>query len=341
MNTLKKIKNDAKLAWHSLFYGLRAADSVMQSQTSGEDGVEINDQVKPSGPYADMLENKVTKEVEEVRDKMYRVYREADKYKFDKDTMTLVEEEIINEKGEKETVLTFKGELKKKSKEDFMKHAPVYEKDGFKLRVIQEVKHYSKTSSFDNYVAKGIYDYDSSLTLDRDFIPRFELEKFTKRVVVRNSENENATRAEVDLYLPAEASQFGKIDAILIANLHRMMYEKNYRSDITDFKSISWYTDHAWNCDDMYEFVYDDPKLVDINIFDGSFVLTFDCNIVKNGVDIVEKYKTKELDEKYKYQLPKDNGVGLMAASRRADRDEKNEIDLNNLGKAKINLSEE
>lgn len=340
MKFMTKLKNDVKLAWHSLFYGLRAADSLMQGQTSGEDGIEINEQVKPSGPYADMLENKVTKEVEEVRDKMYRVYREADKYKFDENTMTLVEEEIINEKGEKETILTFKGELKKKTKEDYMKHAPVFEKKGFSLRLIQDVKHFNKTSSFVDYVPMGIYDYDTNLTIERDFVPRFEIEKFAKRIVVRNNDSDEK-RAEVDIYVPSEASQFGKIDAILIANLHRMMNEKNYRSDITDFKSISWYTDHAWNCEDMFEFVYDDIHLTDINIYDGSFVLTFDCNIVKNGEDIVKKYRTDELDEKYKYQLPKDNGVGLMAASRRVERDEKKEIDINNLGKTKINLSEE
>ena len=94
---MKRIANDAKLFWHSLFYGLRAADSVMQSQTSGEEGVEINEQVKPSGVYADMLEQKVTKEVEELRDKHYRILKEADKY--DVGTLSLTEEEIINEEG--------------------------------------------------------------------------------------------------------------------------------------------------------------------------------------------------------------------------------------------------
>ena len=42
---MTKVVNDARLFWHSLFYGLRAADSIMQNQTSGEDGVEINKQV--------------------------------------------------------------------------------------------------------------------------------------------------------------------------------------------------------------------------------------------------------------------------------------------------------
>ena len=338
MKTLKKLKNDVKLAWHSLFYGLRAADSVMQSQTSGEDGVEINDKVKPSGPYADMLENKVTKEVEEVRDKMYRVYREANKY--DRGTLSLTEEEIINEKGEKETVLTFTGDVKKKTKVDFMKHPPVFEKEGFKLRVIQNVIHMQKGSSFApelSTLTEGVYDYETNLTIERNFIPRFEIEKFAKKVVVRNRE-EGGDRVEVDLYVPAEASQFGKIDAMLIANLHRMRREKNYRSDITDFNSISFYSEHAWNSEDMCEFKYDDPHLIDIVIYDGSFVLTFDCNVVEDGRDIVEKYRTDELDYKYQHQLPKDN-ANIMAVQRRVEKDNNNEIDLDNLTNTTFKLS--
>ena len=323
-----KLRNDVRLAWHSLFYGLKAADSVMQSQTSGEDGVEINEQVKPSGPFADMLQNKVTKEVEEMRDKMYRVYREAEKLK----------PEIELTQDEKTGELTFKvKDVKKKTKEDFMKHSEVFEKEGFRLRTIQEVRHVAKHSSFVAEIPKGIYDYDTNLTIERDFIPRFEIEKFAKRVVVREKEGSTDGRAEVDLYVPAEASQFGKIDAILISNLHRMMDEKNYRSDITDIKSIQWYSEHAWNCEDMLEFEFDDIKLSDIRIFDGSFVLIFDCNVVKNGVDVVEKYKTEELSEKYRVVAPKELPE-LMATKRRADKDSNSEIDLDNLNETTIKL---
>ena len=67
---LTKIKNDTRLAWHSLLFGLKAADNAMQSQVSGEDGIENHQQVKPNGVFADMLEQKVTKEVEETRDKI-------------------------------------------------------------------------------------------------------------------------------------------------------------------------------------------------------------------------------------------------------------------------------
>lgn len=321
----------------SLFIGMKAADDVISTQSSGENGIEVNQQIKPGGVFSDMLETKVTKEVEELRDKSYRVYREANNY--DRGSLSLEEETIINEKGEEETVLNFTGNVKKKTKIDFMKRPEVFEKERFVLRVIQDVKHFEKSSMFSPEIPNGIYDFDTNLSIERDFLPRFEIEKFAKKIVVRNNED-GGTRAEIDIYVPSEASQFGKIDAILIANLHRMRKEKNYRSDITDFSSISWVTDHAWNCEDMCSFKYDDCKLIDIILFDGSFVLTFDCNIVEEGVDLTAKYKTKELDEKYKYESPKHDGIDIFTIKRNMDKDKKkSEIDLSNIGPSTFSIT--
>ena len=154
---------------------------------------------------------------------------------------------------------------------------------------------------------------------------------------------ENGDRAYVDLYLPNEASQFGKIDAILIANLNRIWKENDTRSDLTDFKEMWWYSDKAWNSDDICLFKFDDIHFKGINVFNGSFVLTFDCNVVENGTDLTEKYKTKELDYKYETEAPKENAVDLFALHRRNKRMEekniKNTIDLNNMGTTTLNLS--
>lgn len=327
MKFLEKVSFNLRLLWHSLFYGLRAADDVMQKQTSGEDGQEVNQQIKPSGVFADMLEQKVTKEVEEMRDKHYRVLKEADKYKVDTLTMTVDEES-----GE----VTFKGGVKKKSKEDFMKHPPVYETEDTRVILIQDVKHIEKTTMFVLEIPTGLYDYDTNITIERDFTPRFEIEKFAKKVVIRKGENKE--RSFIDMYLPTEASQFGKIDAILISNLYTIFKERNFRMDITDFDKFSFYTDHAWNSDDFCEFSYDDIKMVDINVFDGSFVLTFDANVVVEGKDMSEKFKTKELDEKYKYHAPKGDAIDIFAAEREA---KKKDIDLNNMSNTTFTLQQD
>lgn len=332
-----KVKTNLKLLIHSLFYGMKSADDLMQTQASDGDSIIVQQQIGGGGVFADMLEQKLTKEVEEIRDKHYRVLKEADKYSAR--DMALEEVEIINESGQPETVLVFSGNVKKKTKEDFMKHASVFEKEGnYLLRVIQDNKQYEKQSSFNNvYIPTGLYDYDVLLTIERNgIIPRFEIEKFVKKIVVRNKIGTD--RAEVDLYLPSEAGQFSKTDAILISNLFAMFESKNLKSDITDFCGIQWNCDKAWNADDLCLFKYDDVKPLEINVFDGNFVITFDCHIVEDGTDITEKFKTKDLDEKYEKKATKQKATDLFTAKRRIDREEKEEIDLNNMGDTTLQL---
>ena len=81
-------------------------------------------------------------------------------------------------------------------------------------------------------------------------------------------------------------------------------------------------------------------KPIEIVIFDGNFVITFDCHIVADGKDIVEKYKTKELDEKYDTVAPKSSSVDLFAANRKVEKEKKkqNEIDLGNMTETTIKL---
>lgn len=333
MNFLDRLKVNSRILWHSLFYGMKAADDIINKQSNGEEGQEVNQQVKPGGVFADMLEQKVTQEVVEMRDKYYRILKEADLYK--PDDLSLTEEVIINDEGKEVTILNFKGGVKKKSKEDFVKHPPVYEPEGTKVILIQDVKHFEKSTMFTIDIPNGLYDYETNIDIERDFTPRFEIEKFAKKIVIRKYGRE--WRSYIDMYLPTEASQFGKIDAILISNLYTIFKEKNYRMDITDFSKISFCTDHAWNSHDFCKYEYSNPQLVDVNIFDGSFVLTFDACVVVEGEDLSEKFKTKELDEKYKYNAPKSNTIDLFTAKRHVN--DKNEVDINNMSGTTLKLS--
>lgn len=331
----KKVRTYAQILWHSLFRGLSSADTIINTPTGNDISAEIVRQVGGGGVLDDMLQKQETQRVKEMRDKYYRVLREADK----------LDTSGIKITGEDENGLTFsvpEDGLRKKTKIDFMKHPPVLNEENLPLRTIQDNKHISKNSNFNidtNAFNTSLTNYDTTLEIKRDNItPRFELEKYVKRMVVRD----NGDRAYVDLYLPTEASQFGKVDAILIANLYKIWEEKNLRSDLTDFQEMWWYSDKAWNTEDVCLFKYNDVNFLYANIFDGNFVFTFDCNIVENGSDLTAKYRTKELDEKYETEAPKSEVIDLFAAVRREKRMEQKkfaEIDLDNIGPTTLKLS--
>ena len=330
MKILTKIKYGLTLFWHSLFRGMADADSIITAPPKNDnDNTSIVQHIGVGGVFDDMLQQKETKQVVEIRDKYYRVFKEADKW----DTSNIA---II---GEDENGVIFGNidGIRKKTKLDFMKHPPVYNPENLQLRTIQDNKHIQKKNLFDNDLS-CLNDFETTLTITRDGItPRFFLEKYIKRIVVR----EFGKRAFVDFYLPLEASQFGKIDAILISNLHTIKNENITKSDLTDFLSIEWFSDKAWNSDDVCHFKYDDIKFVGIDIFDGSFVITFNCNIIENGTDLSEKFKTKELDEKYKYESQKHDAVDIFTYTRKINRknNEDKEINVDNLGNTTLKLS--
>lgn len=301
-----KIKNKIQFIASLLFFGMKGANDVIFGNDTSSEGTTYERHDGSGGVFQDLLEEKLTQEVEETRDKYYRVYKEADKY--DTSTITM---ESDDETGELRFFHTDR--LGKKTLFDFQKRTSVYEEAENSVLLIQDNKHIDKYNSFDKMnIPNGLYDFDTTLQIKRDGItPRFEIEKFATKIVVRKGVMQN--RDFVDIYLPMSASQFGKIDAMLIANLHRMMDEKNYRSDITDFLEIEWITDGAWGCDNICLFKYDDIKLVNITTFDGSFVLIFDCNVVNFAKYIPEKYITKGLDDKYKNKAPKGDIFALDA----------------------------
>lgn len=337
MKLLKKLKYGIVLIWHSLFRGMADADAIIMSPSkNNENGTNITQHKNIGGVFSDMLEQKETKQVVETRDKYYRVLKESNKW--DASNITII--------GEDENGVIFSNTdgLKKKTKLDFMKHPPVYNPENLDIRTIQDNKQIQKKNfilhrneNVDNELLSCINDFETTLTIQRDGItPRFFIEKYVKRIVVRNL----GQRALIDLYFPSEASQFGKIDAILISNLHRIKNESITKTDLFDFLSIEWYSDKAWNSDDVCHFKYDNVKLVGINIFDGSFVVTLNCNIIENGTDLSEKYKTEELDKKYQDEASKKDAVDFFAFMRKEERKKENkEVDINNLHNTTLKIS--
>lgn len=339
MKPFKKLRYNLSILWHSLFRGMASADLIIKGQTtSTTDNIGVVQEIGGGGVFSDMLEQKETQQVVEMRDKYYRVLKEADKW--DTSTITIV--------GEDENGVVFGNTdgLRKKTKIDFMKHPPVYNPQNLPIRTIQDNKQIQKMNNlvcgyeakFSIDLVKNLNDFDVTLTITRDnFTPRFFIEKYTKRVVVR----ENGHRAIVDFYLPSEASQFGKVDAILISNLHKIKNENILRSDITDLLTIEWFSDKAWNSDDVCLFKYDDIKFIGADIFDGNFVLSFDCNVVENGKYLAEKFKTKELDEKYAEEKEKQDVIDIFSYIRREERrkDKNKEVDIDNLNNTTLKLS--
>ena len=77
MDILKKIK----MAWHSLFLGMKGADEVIvQDANYGSGTQEIVQQASVDHVMNDFLTQQETQRMKERRDEYYRTFKESDKY---------------------------------------------------------------------------------------------------------------------------------------------------------------------------------------------------------------------------------------------------------------------
>ena len=96
------------------FYAMRFGDKAMAAPRDSSDGTIINEIGEDGGVLQDMLQGQVTQQVQETRDKYYRVLKEADKY--DPSTIRMEYDEETDQ-----MVFKADGHLRKKTLTDFMK----------------------------------------------------------------------------------------------------------------------------------------------------------------------------------------------------------------------------
>ena len=308
-NIFKKLKLNITLFFHGLFQGLRGADSAMLSQVSGEEGddQEISHKLEINNVYNDLLREKKTEEVMETIDMSYRVAREADKYE-----VTLIGDlgdDSVGSDKELSAVAVKKVAMK------YDKHPEVFNEKSYHIMLIQDNKKVQKKGVFGASLQDFVEaintngnDYVSLLELKYDgFTPRFALQNFVTKIVVRETK---AGKTKIDFYIPSEAGQFTKTDAILIAELHRIKDNNLKKTDFLDILSASFTTDKAFGAEDYIWYNFAFLKFKKISLFDGNFVLTFEVG-GKQSVDIVEAHKTESLTKKYEEMVPKNDTLSI------------------------------
>ena len=295
MNLWDKLVFYGRTSLHALFSGLKGADALLTSnqKPANGSGIEIPDE-GGGGVYKDMLEQKVTKEVEEVRYTSYKVANESKKYRY---------------VGNGEAV-------KKTSSELTEKHTVVDESDNNPIVLIQD------NSLITEGVLETIKEVDKKkdkkiksnyiVKINRDFIPRFFLEQYLKKVVVKSFDED---RYILDLYFSMYPRQFSARTDSFFLNEIKKIKDEGVRSDLFDIKSIGFVTFNAWGSEDYREYLFEDCELLDIITFDGNYVAKTLCSgsIINN--DLLEKVYSKSAEDKYKNKAVKKGGAIILPLS--------------------------
>lgn len=294
MKLIKKLCNRINAYWVGFFYGLKDTNDTVFTQAGIDNsvGTEIQQQVTENRVSKDLLNGEVTQQVEELRYRTYKVDRESKQFEYFSPTKAIRFD---------------------KQDSKFVKYD---NSDNLELITIQPnhantANIYDGTKDVDFLNAKlidgqgnvsinlGHFDVENkyNIEIERDFMPRFKLEAYTTRLVVKKLDDED--NMILDFYVSKYPQEKDMKSIYFVKEVKKLM--SGYRqSDITSMTRVSFVTSHAYGLNDMIEFRFDHIYYKGILEYDGHYVLKFKAHAYVNGKDQTDEFYSKSMDEKYR-----------------------------------------
>lgn len=289
-----KVFNDIKIWVHSLAAATKNVETQTLSQVnvdSIEGGINVVQDVN-QGVHElakALLRGELTEEVKQLRYRNYKVDREAKKYKYFSPTLALKKKE-----GKDNKFISFD------------------KSDGLEVITVQ----YNYAISEDvldaiNQIENGGRGKKTKYKFEfkRDFIPRFRMEEFAKKVVVKRLDE---THAILDFYFSKYPERFFRRSddksfrsKVFIHEIESIR-DKGVKSDMLDVEELRFVTNHAYKQDDLMEFVFKNIMFREVAEFDGDYILRFKASIEHDGIDLTAAFYNKEMAEKYENKEKKE-----------------------------------
>jgi hypothetical protein len=321
-NFFKKIISNIRLFFHYLFVGMKNVDALMTNNQKNNDssGYEVSDSAG-DGVFKDILEQKVTQEVEELRYASYEVAKKSKNYRY-----------VGNGKA-----------VKKSNSQLSLKHGFLDESDNLPIILVQDNKMVCEDvltvlNEVNEDKNKKIFK-DYTLKIKRDFFPRFLIEEFIRKIVIKQADGNYV----IDLYCSKYPSQFNeKRSRAFLSELKKIKNGNIRNSDVLDINEISFISSNAWGVDDWFLFEFNEFDLNSITEFDGNFIIRFGCQAKTFMKNILDKIYSKSAEEKYQNKSMKENAVIHLNSFMKPEEYVISEtIDLDALEKVKFSIEKE
>lgn len=282
MNFLKKFYNKLHSFWIGLFFGMKnTGDEIFTQQgVMNEVGTGIIKEVESQRVSKALLKGEVTQEVEELRYRTYKVDREAKDFEYYAPTLALRKDKQDNK-------------FIKYENEDNLEIITIQPNEINVESITETLKHVNERGNKESYLIK----------IERNYITRFKIEEYTKRLVVKKLDNNN--HVILDFYVSKYPNDKDFKSKGFVREVEKIK-DDYLRSDILDIKEVSFVTYHAYKLDDMISFAFKNVYFMEVVEYDGHYILRFKAYAYKNGIDLTKLFYSKTMDEKYKNKEKKD-----------------------------------
>jgi hypothetical protein len=299
------------------------ATSNVEKNALGQEDIDVaTDTAKfqryNQGTLADSLVNgEITEEVKNLRWRMLKILDASDKYivnslGVDEDGFPILDTEQPDATGQRvllnkinlDEYDDYPLELVVNNNEITMSTSDIMDNDNIKAYdhddIIKEVDISGNTISatlgeIDNDAYQSFIKSDKPIKVVRDFRPKFEIEKYTKKLNIRKiSETEKLLEFYVSMY----PDEYDRKTRLLISEIKRAI--KNPRSsDMLDIVGVGFTSYKTVGVKDFHQFQYKINSFDKIIEYNGYYVIKFKGDVIVNGEYLLEKYRMEGLDNKY------------------------------------------
>ena len=296
---MRKLWLNIKLFFFYFFRGLKNVDDVaftaQKDTTAGSDST-IEQQQEVNSVYKDMLKGELTQEVIELRHEMYFSERRSKKYEYAGGGRAVKKNNVFDYKGKIEMSDGLPVVLVQDNREDegSLMDFGIYHM-GDKVELDEKAK-----GDLNNMGKK-----DFTIKIERDFTPRFYLERHVKKIVVKAIDDKHSL---IDLYVPMYRSQFDNRDKFFQSELSKI-YMGDLRSDLINFTTLSFITYNAGGVDDLIEYRFKNASFENILKFDGSYILRFEVENEIWANDLLDEMYDEATEEKSRNHEPRKNNT--------------------------------
>lgn len=282
-----------------LFIGMRSADNKLTvgGKIGGDDGITINQQQESKNLYAALLRGEVTQEVIEARHEMYYAERRSHDYIYNGGGRAAKLNKVFDYNGNIENSDGHRVQIVQDNKLDMAN----YEDYGIDINYKEAGIEYGTIKNED--ISKKEY----TIKILRDFIPKFRLEEFCTKIVVKICDEKRI----IDMYFSKYPVEFDRLSRQFV-NAMTQIYMGDVRSELLDFEGLSFVTKNAYGSDDLIRYSYNNFEFKDIILHDGSYVLRFLCDVVEDGSDLVEEFFDEATEQKSREHAPREGAVISM-----------------------------
>jgi hypothetical protein len=146
---------------------------------------------------------------------------------------------------------------------------------------------------FDEYLTNT--SSNKSIFVNREGLQQFEIEKYTKKLVVKAKEEDKVL---LEFYVSKYPDPDDRRSRLFLSELDKVIKGKR-TSSITDITEVYFISEKTLGANDNLEFEFKIDHYDSTTEYDGHYLIKFVASKVTYGDSITEKYKMEDLEKRY------------------------------------------